>query len=74
MVHMYTNHYTYTTQGGFCSFSAMNLMVSTGIDLENVEKAKLAAGAIFSVIDLVCMWAHCSIYMHNIIQPGFYKY
>ena len=51
MVHTYT----YTTQGGFCSFSAMNLMVSTGIDLENVEKAKLAAGAIFRIIDLVRM-------------------
>ena len=74
MVHTYTSHYTYTTQAGFCSFCAVHLMIATGIDRENVKKAKLAAGPIFSIIDLVCMWTHCSIYMHKIIQPGFYKY
>ena len=44
----------HTTQAGFCSFSATNLIVAAGIDLENVDKAKLAAVPIFSIIDLVC--------------------
>ena len=47
--------HTYTTQAGFSSISALQLMLAGGIDLENVSKAKLAAGQIFSIIDLVCM-------------------
>ena len=65
--------YIHTTQAGFCSFSATNLIVSAGIDLENVDKAKLAAGPIFSIIDLVCGNSTYVIHMET-IQPGFYKY
>ena len=50
-----TLHRTYTTQAGFSSVSALQMMASGGTDLENVSKARLAAGQIFSIIDLVRM-------------------
>ena len=45
-------------------------MIPAGIELENVDKAKLAAGPVFNIIDLVCtcvevLWANCIIYLHN---------
>ena len=61
MITGYVATYTYvhcicTTQGGLCAFAAVNIMVSASIELENVDKSKLAAGPVFSIIDLVRMW------------------